>query len=128
MRLSGWAALLWNERDAEDPFTAAYGEVVRNSRDGAKVEAAHGTSGMALLHSLWFDHGGRFTFRHVQEVDEDGLLGRAFSHSYAPREGEAADRFAEAIRAVFGRFQRDGKAAIRYVTSLYLARKRETAS
>jgi SAM-dependent methyltransferase len=122
----GWAALLWNERDAEDPFTAGYGEVVRNSRDGAKVEAAHGTSGMALLHSLLFDHGGRFTFAHHQQVDEKGLLGRAFSHSYAPREGEAAERFAEAIRGVFRRFEQGGTAAIRYATSLYLARKRDT--
>lgn len=127
LKRRGWAALLWNERDAEDPFTAAYGAVVRTSCDAAKIETARVTSGMALLHSLLFEGGARFTFRQVQQVDEDGLLGRAFSHSYAPREGEPAERFAAAIRGVFGRFQGDGKVVIRYVTSLYLARKRETA-
>jgi SAM-dependent methyltransferase len=126
LKPGGWVVLMWNERDASDPFTAAYGAVVRASRDGAKLEDARARAGAPLLHSLLFECGERVAFSHVQEVDEEGLLGRAFSTSYAPRAGEAVERYAAALREVFRRFQRGGKAVIRYETALYAARKRET--
>ena len=62
-------------------------------------------------------------FRHEQPLDEEGVLGRAFSASYAPREPPQAEQFAAALRQVFHRFQRDGKVALQYETSVYIARK-----
>jgi SAM-dependent methyltransferase len=45
----GWTGLLWNLRDETDPFTAAYGEVIRSLSEVAGVERAHAESGVALL-------------------------------------------------------------------------------
>jgi hypothetical protein len=58
-------------------------------------------------------------------VDEEGLLGRAFSASYAPREPAAAAAFAEELRRVFARHRQGGTVVLRYVTTVYLARRRE---
>ncbi len=38
LKPDGWAALMWNERDEQDPFTAAYGAVIRTGRDTAAIE------------------------------------------------------------------------------------------
>ncbi len=124
LRPGGWVVLVWNERDNADTFTAAYGEVVRSTPEAAKVEVPRGRAGEALLHSPLFENAQRDLFRHTQEVDQDGLLGRAFSASYAPREPVQAERFAAGLQAVFAHFQRDGKVVIQYETSVYTAQRR----
>jgi SAM-dependent methyltransferase len=125
LRPGGHVALVWNERDESDACTAAYGAVVRTGPEAAAVEVDRGRAGEALLHSPLFEGGECAAFRHEQELDEEGLLGRAFSASYAPREPEAAAAFARRLREVFAAHQRDGKAVLRYVTTVYLARRRD---
>jgi SAM-dependent methyltransferase len=125
LKPGGWTALLWNERDETDPFTAAYGAVIRTAPDAAAVEVPRGRAGEPLLTHPAFRDGERLLFRNEQALDEDGLLGRAFSASYAPREPAAAAAFAAALRDVFARNQQDGRVVVRYVTSLYLARRPE---
>jgi SAM-dependent methyltransferase len=121
----GWVAFLWNERDAADPFTADYGAVIRSTPEAAAVEMPRARAGEPLLSSPLFQDGRRLPFHNQQALDEDGLLGRTFSASYAPREPNAARVFAEALRAVFARHQQDGKVTIHYETSLYIARRAE---
>jgi SAM-dependent methyltransferase len=125
LKPGGWVALLWNERDEGDPFTAAFGQIVRGSPDAAEVETPRRTAGAPLLASPLFHQGQRITFHNEQVVDEERLLGRAFSASYAPRNPEDREAFAVSLRRVFARFQKDGVVAIQYVTSLYLAQKAE---
>jgi SAM-dependent methyltransferase len=124
LKPGGWAALMWNERDPTDPFTAAYGAVVRSVPDAAAVEVPRGRAGEALLHSPQFEAAERVVFHHEQVLDAEGLLGRAFSASYAPREGTAAEAFATALRAVFEWFQQEGRVVVRYETAVYVARRR----
>jgi SAM-dependent methyltransferase len=124
LKHGGWAVLLWNERDPSDPFTAAYGAVLGATPEAAAVEGPRGRAGVALLESPLFEDAVRAVFGNEQEVDEEGLLGRAFSASYAPREPERAERFAAELRAVFARFQQGGRAVIRYETSVYSGRRR----
>jgi SAM-dependent methyltransferase len=121
LKPGGWVALVWNERDEDDPFTAAVGAVIRSVPGATKVEGPRAVAGEVLLHSPLFQGAERVTFPHQQTLDEDGLLGRAFSASYAPREPLVAERFAEDLRGVFARFQRDRQALLRYVTSVYIA-------
>jgi SAM-dependent methyltransferase len=123
LKPDGWAILMWNERDESDPFTAAYGAVLRTGPDAVRVEAERGRAGEPLLTSPLFQHGERVNFTNEQELDEDGLLGRAFSASYAPREPAAALVFAASLRAVFARFQHGGRVALRYETSVYVAQR-----
>jgi SAM-dependent methyltransferase len=124
LRPSGWVALLWNERDDTDAFTAAYGAVIRSHPEAAAVERSRGQAGQPLLESPLFCQAERRSFSNQQNLTEDSLLGRAFSASYAPREPDAARQFAASLRAVFARFQQHGQVALHYETSLYLACRR----
>jgi SAM-dependent methyltransferase len=123
LKPGGWVALMWNERDESDPFTAACGAVIRSASDAVGLEASRARAGEPLLVHPLFREGSRVAFGNSQEVDEDGLLGRAFSASYAPRDEAEAARFAGALRAVFARHQQHGRAALRYQTTVYLARR-----
>jgi SAM-dependent methyltransferase len=122
LKPGGWVILIWNERDETDPCTAHYGRVVRSAPDAAAVEVPRGKAGDVLLTSSLFVDAARFAFTNAQTLDEDGLLGRAFSASYAPREPNAARLFAAALHDVFDRWQRQGAVTLRYETSLYLGR------
>ncbi len=124
LRPGGWTVLLWNERDAADPFTAAYGAIIGSSAEAVAVEGPRGKAGTTLLDSPLFEDARRDLFRHAQELDLEGLLGRAFSASYAPREPDRVERFAADLQAVFGRFERGGTVVLCYETSVYSARRR----
>lgn len=124
LKPGGWVVLMWNERNENDAFTAAYGAVIRTAPDTAAVEGPRGRAGETLLTHPLFCDAARIDFDNYQVLDEEGVLGRAFSASYAPREPHASATFAAALRQVFATFQRDGRAALRYVTSVYLARPR----
>jgi SAM-dependent methyltransferase len=125
LRPGGHAALVWNERDEADAATAAYGRVLRTGPNAAAVEGNRGRAGEALLASPLFTAGERVVLRHEQELGEEGLLGRAFSASYAPRDPAAAAAFADALRAVYAGHQRQGRFILRYETIVYLARRQD---
>jgi SAM-dependent methyltransferase len=126
LKPAGWSILMWNERDGQDPFTAAYGVVVRTAREAAQENARDARAGSILLTSPLFRDGQHVWFRNDQALDEDGLLGRAFSVSYAPAIGsDEAAACAEDLRAIFREHQRDGNVVLRYHTSIYLARRAE---
>jgi SAM-dependent methyltransferase len=122
LRPDGWAVLMWNERDESDEFTAAYGAVIRTAKGAVAIEGARQRqAGKALLTSSLFREAEKVTFSNEQVLDEAGLLGRAFSASYAPAQADEAARWSEDIKSVFKQFQSDGKASLRYETTVYLA-------
>jgi hypothetical protein len=84
---------------------------------------SRGRAGEPLLTHPLFQGAERRDFANEQSLDEEGLLGRAFSASYAPREPAAVEAFAAALRDVFARYQQGGRVVVRYLTSLYLARR-----
>jgi ubiquinone/menaquinone biosynthesis C-methylase UbiE len=120
----GWVALMWNERDETDAFTAAYGDLLRTLPDTASFEGTRYQAGEPLLTSPLFEQAARHDFASAQDLNKEGLLGRAFSSSYVPRQGERAEQLARDLRELFGRFQRQGQVALRYETSVYLAKRR----
>src|SRR5205807_8143789 len=119
LKPGGWVVLIWNERDESDPFTAAYGAVIRSAPDAAAIEGPRAKAGDSLLNSSLFEQTERVRFRNEQTLDLEGLLGRAFSASYAPRTGEPAERFAHGLKEVFARFHTTGKVVLRYETSIF---------
>ena len=124
LKPDGWVILIWNERHAADAFTADYGQIVGGTPQAAAVELPRGRAGQPLLTSPLFQDAERVAFHYEQELDEDGVLGRAFSASYAPREAVQAAAFASALRSVFARHQRDNRVRLCYETSVYTARRR----
>ncbi len=88
------------------------------------VEGPRGQAGEPLLNSPLFEDASRTVFRNRQELDEQGVLGRTFSASWAPREPAAAEAFAEALRRFFADWRKEGKIVLLYETTVYLARRR----
>jgi SAM-dependent methyltransferase len=117
----GWVALMWNERDESDPATAAYGRIVGSSPEARAVEEPRKAAVLALRRCPLFTNWQERLFAHEQLCDEDGVLGRAFSATYAPKEPAPAARFAEDLRRVFAEFQQGGAFHLRYVTSVDVA-------
>jgi SAM-dependent methyltransferase len=124
LKPDGWVALMWNERDERDPFTAIYGDLIRTAEDAAAIEnPRHGQAGKDLLTSPLFREAERLSFSNNQVLDEEGLLGRTFSTSYAPREPGQVASWTDQLQALFSRHQREGTVVLQYETSLYLARR-----
>ncbi|MBI3412043.1 MAG: class I SAM-dependent methyltransferase [Planctomycetes bacterium] len=122
LRPGGFTALVWNERDERDSFTAAYGDVVRGFPDARSLEAARQRAGQAILRHPQFKDGAVNRFDHAQEMNEVGMIGRAFSASYAPQDAIKRERAAADLHAVFLRFADAGRVTMRYTTSVYTAR------
>jgi len=122
LRPGGHAVLMWNERDSSDPFTDAYGKVIRSAPGAAAVEGPRGKAGEAIFHTSYFADAELKRFTNTQELDEDGLIGRSLSASYAPKEPAAVATFVDALRKVFETHQRNRKVLIHYVTSVYSGR------
>src|SRR5262249_25958985 len=120
----GWAVLMWNVRDLGDPLTAAYSHAMaEHSPEPAVAARNQAKTGELLLTVPFFEHQEEREFSHQQTMDIDGLLGRAFSVSFAPRDGTSRERLDAALRAAFAHHQRDGLVTMRYRTVLYLGQK-----
>ena len=128
LKPAGWAILMWNERDERDRATAAYGEVIRTASGAAAIESPRQTrSGNDLRTSPLFQKAEQVSFHNQQTLDEEGLLGRAFSASYAPRSAIEREAWADRLKAVFRRFQHEGRLVIRYRTTIYMAQRHSQA-
>ena len=124
LKAHGRLAVMWNSRDREDELTRGY------------VAAIHAVNGEHPAEKREFEpdvfhRAGLFTparletFPNAQELDRDGLIGRAVSASYVPREGP---RFEELVRLLDHLFERHRDAHCRvrmkYVTQVFLAERR----
>jgi SAM-dependent methyltransferase len=121
LKPGGWVVLMWNERDNSDPFTARYTEVIHAFPPARELETDRARAGEVLLTHPLFVEARLLQFSHCQTMDEEGMLGRAFSASYAPRDVETALQMAAALRRVFADYQKEGSVILRYETSLYFA-------
>jgi ubiquinone/menaquinone biosynthesis C-methylase UbiE len=121
----GCVALMWNDRDDGDPLGRAYHDILSSTKEGQAVAASWRNSSLQLFHSTLFEQPRTFTFASEQVLDEDGLIGRAFSASYAPREPALVATTTADLRAAFSRFQVEGKVRMRYQVSLFVARRLE---
>jgi ubiquinone/menaquinone biosynthesis C-methylase UbiE len=123
LKTRGWVILLWNERQEADPFTKSYGDVIRALPRAAEIEMDRSQAGQLLLTSDLFHNGQEMVFENEQELDEERLIGRAFSSSYAPREAIAADNLKQTLKSLFEKYKHREKVLLRYVTNAYLAQK-----
>src|SRR5205814_1795933 len=124
LKPGGWVALVWNERDEGDPVTAEYGAVIRTAPDAAHYEIVRQRAGGVLSAHPRFHGYEKLTFPQEQSVDAEGLHGRAFSASYAPKDEAGRAAWTEALAELFRRRQQAGRVLLRYVTTLHLAKRR----
>lgn len=111
LRPGGRLAILWNERDQADAFTAAYSALLKESVSGRETEASR--VGLdAVLPAAGFRPRPPFEVPHGQDLGFDGLVGRALSSSYAPLAGSAHDALVAGLRDLHARFA-DGQGQVR---------------
>lgn len=98
--------LVQYERDEHDPFTQAYGDLVR----AFAVDDTE-TLRMRTLEAFTRMSSSRLRRTAIaagQRLQLDGLLGRIDSASYLPKEGEAAAELRSRARDLFARHEQDG--------------------
>ncbi|MFN2239495.1 MAG: class I SAM-dependent methyltransferase [Thermoanaerobaculia bacterium] len=119
----GRLALVWNERDDRDPFTAAYREIVRAASGNHPAESRM-EQVEAFAHSALFLAPVLKVFPHEQRLDREGLVGRMRSTSYLPSEGAAWESLAsqmEALRTEWA--DANGFVRLAYETRVWLAKR-----
>lgn len=125
LRSGGRIALVWNERDDNDPFTRGYGEIVDGFPD--RMALAGYRNGSAVINQLLVDgdlrNVRRLCFSGGQTLDYDAMLGRVRSSSYAPREGPEHAAMIEQLSANFDRYAAGGEVRLVYRVDVYLGEK-----
>jgi ubiquinone/menaquinone biosynthesis C-methylase UbiE len=124
LRERKWVILMWNERDESDQFTAAYGDILRSWPEIKSVEVPRRQSGQALLQSKLYENAQRVTFANAQTMTEQGLIGRAFSASYAPKDAADKEVLTHSLSDLFKRYQSQGSVALQYETAVYVGQKK----
>lgn len=112
-------AIVQYERDEGDPFTRAYGEVVRAyATDDTETlrAAAFSAFERSAPGRIW-----RREFPARQRLTLDGVLGRAASASYVPHEGPAHAALERDLRAAFERHREGDAVALTMVTHVLAA-------
>jgi SAM-dependent methyltransferase len=119
LRPGGRLAVVWNERERrQDPTTAAYSELMRVASEGHPADAAYADPS-PKLRAAGLELEPRRAFPNAQPLDLEGLLKRAWSASYVPKEGPAADALAAGLQDLFRRHQgADGRVVLRYATQV----------
>lgn len=123
-RPRAYAALLWNERPADadaGPFSLEYDALLRRYAPEYERIVASRANEAAMRDFL----GGSFelaSFPNQQVFDFAGLRGRLMSSSYAPQAGQPGhEPLLGELRALFERYQRDGRIVFPYQTLVYFA-------
>lgn len=124
LKPKGRVALVWNERDRQDPLTRAYSGLVSRFAVIAPAEERKGAAD-PLYESPLFEGTRALRFIHMQALPPGGLVGRARSTSYLPAEGPAAEELWSELRhleKVYG--DASGQVRLRYNTVLHSAVRR----
>jgi SAM-dependent methyltransferase len=114
LRPGGRIAAIYNERDARDPFTAAYGTaIMKYATDATEQRRA---DALATFASIDPAHTKRFEYGNVQRLDRAGLHQRADSSSYLPQKNEASRAMHAELDALFDHYQKNGAVLMHLLT------------
>jgi len=121
LKPSGWAMIVWNEREYETtPFLIAYDRLLQQyAIDYAR--ARHKSVYDTALGSFFGSSGfTEVTFKYHQHMDFQGVKGRMLSSSYTPEPGHPNhEPLMAGLRAAFLANQVDGRVTLDYVTRVY---------
>lgn len=121
LKPAGRLAVVWNDRDRADEFTQNYSRLVQKASNNHPAESRL-VSADPLLTSPIFPNVSRHNFEYRQELDLEGLIGRAMSVSYIPREGEAHEQLISGLTELYNRDRdENGFVQLAYCTSVYIA-------
>jgi SAM-dependent methyltransferase len=102
VRPGGAFAVVYNERDEADAFTAGYGAIIgRFAQDDTEQRRA---VALAAVEAVDPPRTQRVEFTHVHRLDRAGVHQRANSSSYLPQTGAAATALHAELDALMDRF------------------------
>ncbi|MEH2325582.1 MAG: methyltransferase domain-containing protein [Nostoc sp.] len=121
LKPSARLAVVWNNRDQEDALTTEYSRIVREASNNHPAESRIQTVEPLLVTPHFINiHESNFTYR--QQLDLTGLIGRAMSASYFPREGLGYEQLIDSFQELYQRFcDESGFVYMVYRTSVHLA-------
>jgi hypothetical protein len=74
-----------------------------------------------LKETTYFKNFEEYNFVYQQELDKNGLIGRAMSVSYLPKSGEDYDKLIADLEKLYQRFKNEkGFVYMTYFTTLHL--------
>ena len=123
LRPGGRVALVWNERDKEDPFMSAIRELEKRSGEASMLAGVNFSDDdlEPLLTGAGFGRIRSLRFDHTQTVDEAGLFGRVQSLSFVPRSGPALDALLAQLAAIHSTYaDASGNVILRYRTEVII--------
>jgi SAM-dependent methyltransferase len=114
-------ALMWNRRSQTDPFTAGYRDAILAVGGESAAERMEFDPAV-VPRSGFFALPALRTVPNAQRLDLEGLIGRAQSASYVPKQGPNAERLLDLLRALHARYADDhGFVTLVYATEVYLS-------
>jgi SAM-dependent methyltransferase len=121
LRPVGRLALVWNQRDQRDPFTAGYTLAIREAGGEHPAEMRPFDEGVVTVEGR-FRNLRRVDVANAQKVDLEGLLGRAMSASYVPKSGAGYERLVRELTELHAEHADvRGRVRLVYNTLVYLA-------
>lgn len=121
LKPAGRLVLVWNERDRNDFFTSEYSRLVREASNNHPAESRMMLIEPLLKTSL-FVNVCDYTFKYKQALDLAGLIGRAASVSYIPKDATIQAKLINDLHQIYNRScDGDGLIYLAYRTCVHLA-------
>jgi SAM-dependent methyltransferase len=122
LKPGGVFAAIWNKRERRDPFTADYSELIsRHARQHPAEERPGATD--PLYSAPRFGPAELQIVPHSQRLPLAGLIGRAESTSYLPKEGPEQQALIADLTALHQRWaDQEGMVRLVYGTEVYRLR------
>lgn len=118
---SGKLAIVWNLRDRTDELTLAYTQIAKTGSNRHPAEKRD-RSIEPLLASSDFTNIQTCDFVHKQDVDLQGLIGRAKSASYIPKSGPQLQKIISDLTEIYqSHCGNKSFVSLVYKTRVYLA-------
>ncbi|PSB07368.1 SAM-dependent methyltransferase [filamentous cyanobacterium CCP2] len=130
LKPSGRVALMWNDRNLDDPFTQAYSEIISQAAERQIFDQGDRKSGSVLKHSPLFTNYRTHTLFHTHKLDLTGLLGLALSSSYIPKTGTAYEQLMHDLETLHHQWSQtspNGTVSLAYQVNLHLADRTHSA-
>ncbi len=121
---SGRVALMWNVRDdGHDAFTTAYSAMARRAMDAAASRGleVHDLRSADPTIGGFFRDARLLVFPNPHRLTQDGLMGRARSASYFPRQDPLRGEMEAELRTLFQQHSVDGVVTLWHRTEVTLA-------
>ena len=120
LKLGGWVALMWNERQLNTtPFLIEYEKLLlKYASDYTKVR--HDNINESTLTNFFQGDFQTATFANKQVLDFDGIKGRVSSSSYMPSESDGNySEMVEELQTLFDKHAENDKIQVFYDTNVF---------